>query len=125
MIQKMPIYIDLDRKRRIIFNLNTEILIRNGGGDGKGILETIGVRPNKDTGKDEPILRVNPENLRLYLWAAIQEDGKSTADKLTLEDVGRLINSKRAATDATGAIITAIAAYYGDEPGEAQAPLNA
>ncbi len=115
MIQKMPIYIDLDRRRQLVFNLNTEILIRNAGGQEKGILETIG--KNED---DTPILSVNLENLRLYLWAAIQEDAR--LEKLTIEDVGRLIQTRHAATEATGAILSAISAYYGDGPGEALAP---
>ena len=123
MIQKMPIYIDLDRRRQVIFNLNTEILIRNAGGNGGGVLETVGMKKNA-AGEDEPILRVNPENLRLYLWAAIQEDMQPD-ERLKIEDVGRIIKTRRAATDATAAIITAIAAYYGDEPGEAQAPPSA
>ena len=123
MIHKMPIYIDLDRRRQVIFNLNTEIVIRNAGGNGKGVLETIGKNVNKETGDEELVLGVNSENLRLYLWAAIQEDGKG--DRLTVEDVGRLIDSKKSATAATSAILTAIAAYYGDEPGEAPAPPSA
>ena len=119
MIQKAPIFVDLDRRRQIAFNLNTEILIRNAGGTGKRVLETIGKRINEETGNEEPVLSVNPENLRLYLWAALQEDAQRHNETLTIEDVGALLTRKRQAADATVSVLVGLHAYYGDEPGEA------
>lgn len=124
MIQKAPIYIDLDRKREVLFNLNTEILIRGTAAAGKTILETIGKRRNEETGEDEPVLSVNPENLRVYLWAGLQEDARRHDEKMTLEEVGRLLASKRQVTEAVAAVLVAVNQYYGEEPGEAHAPAE-
>jgi hypothetical protein len=118
MIQKSPIFIELDRRREVIFNLNTEILIRGSEAAGKTVLETIGHKPGPD-GKPVPVLSVNPENLRVYLWAGLQEDARRQNEKITAEEVGRLLTSKKNVTEAVGAVLVALHRYYGDEPGEA------
>jgi hypothetical protein len=123
MIQKTPIYIELDRRREVIFNLNTEILIKGTAAAGKTVLETIGKRHNEETGEDEPVLSVNAENLRVYLWAGLQDDARRRGEMLTQEEVGRFLTCKRQITEAVAAVLMGINQYYGDEqPGEAIAP---
>lgn len=122
MINKTPIFIDLDRRREIVFNVNTEILIKSAGGLGSSLWETIGETKDPGTGKVQRTLDVNLENLRLYLWAALQDDCHRNAEILTPEQVGALLTRKRWVTQAVLKITQALAAYYGDEPGEAQAP---
>ncbi len=121
MIQKTPIYIDLDRRRELSFNLNTEILIRGALPAGASLWETIGVEAGAD-GKEKRTLDVNLDNLRVYLWAALQDDAKAAGEKLTLEDVGRMMTRRKWVTQAVVKLTAALAAYYGDEPGEAPAP---
>lgn len=116
MIDKTPIYVDFDRRRQVVFNLNTEILIRANGGKESSIWETIGTRLNEETGKQERMLDVNLENLRLYLWAAIHADAVKRGETLTIEDVGELLTRRKWITQAVMAITQALNQYYGDEP---------
>jgi hypothetical protein len=116
MIKKLPLYVDLDRRRELTFNLNTEITICSAGGQGARVLETVGTNHNEETGEDEPILRVNGENLRLYLWAALLADAQRQNEKLTIEDVGGLIDNSQAATDAAAKVLIGLNQYYGDQP---------
>jgi hypothetical protein len=125
MILKNPVFLNLGRDRQLVFNLNTEILIRGNGADGKSVLETVGKRVNEETGAEEPILKVNPENLRIYLWAALQEDARNHKENLTLEDVGRMLGSKKLISSAVAAVMVGLQQYYGDDgQGEALAPAG-
>lgn len=125
MIQKAPIFVELDRRRRLTMNLNTEILIRTAGGAGKGLLDTVGKQRNEKTGEDEPILGVNLENLRLYLWAALQADATANGETLTQEDIGALLTHRDQVVAALAALMLAVNQYYGDAPkGEAGAPAG-
>jgi hypothetical protein len=117
-IQKAPIFVDFDRRHQVVFNLNTEILIRNAGGKDSNLWETIGQRKNAKTGETEKLLDVNLENLRLYLWAALQEGSQRAGETLTIEDVGALLTRRKWVTRAVVAIGDALKQYYGDEPGE-------
>jgi len=119
---KKPIFIELDRRRQLVFNLNTEILIRQAGGENSSLWQTIGERTDPDTGKVEHTLDVNLENLRLYLWAALQEDAEAAGQSLTLEEVGGLLARRKAVLSTVTAITEALRQYYGDEPGEESAP---
>lgn len=122
MIQKTPIFVDFDRRREVVFDLNTEILIRSAGGKDSSIWETIGTRPCAD-GTEERILDVNLENLRLYFWAAAYADAKRVGELLTVEDVGALFKERRWINEAVVAISQALNQYYGDSrKGEAAAP---
>jgi hypothetical protein len=124
MIEKMPIYVTLGRRRELTMNLNTEIVIKTAGGT-RGLFDTIGKRVNEE-GEEEPILEVNAENLRIYLWAMILPDAKAHGEKLTVEDVGALITRKRLAAEAVAAVSLALARYLGDDPvGETNAPVSA
>lgn len=122
MIQKTPIYIDLDRRRELRMNLNTEILIRNAAEPGASLWQTIGVETDQETGKEKRTLDVNLENLKVYLWALLQDDAAAAGEKLTIYEVGQLMTRRAWVTQAVIAITKALSAYYGDEPGEAQAP---
>jgi hypothetical protein len=122
-ILKKPIYVDFDRRRQIVFNLNTEILIRQQGAGESSLWSTIGERENPKTGAVERMLDVNLENLRLYLWATLQPDAASHDEQLTLEDVGALLTRRKWVTRAVLAITEALSQYYGDDPaGETNAP---
>ena len=119
---RKPIFVDFDRRRQIVFNLNTEILIRNAGGENSSLWSTIGERQNAE-GKMERVLDVNLENLRLYLWAALQEDASRHSETITVEDVGALLARRKWVTHAVVAITEALGQYYGDDPsGEIDAP---
>lgn len=122
MIDKTPIYVDFDRRRELAMNLNAEILIRNSAEPGASLWQTIGVETDPETGKEKRTLDVNLDNLRVYLWALLQDDAKARGEKLTIEDVGQMITRRKWVTQAVIAITKALAAYYGDELGEAQAP---
>ncbi len=125
-ILKKPVFVDFDRRREVVFNLNTEILIKSAGGKDAALWETIGKRVNSKTHKEENILDVNLENLRLYLWAALQHDARRVGEALTIEDVGALLVKRRWVTQAVKAISEAMRQYYGDDPqGEANAPAGA
>ena len=120
MIDKTPIYIELDRRREVVFNLNTEILIRSAcaSEDSTSLCSTVGERVNPKTGEPERVLDVNLNNLRVYLWAALQQDARARDEKLTIEDVGQLITQRRFVTRALLALTQALKVYYGDAPGE-------
>lgn len=120
---KNPIYVEFDRRRQLVFNLNTEILIRNAGGAKSSLWETIAEARNPETGEIERTLDVNLENLRLYLWAALQEDATAHGETLTLEEVGSLLTRRKWVTLTISAITQALNQYYGDDPaGEETAP---
>jgi hypothetical protein len=119
MIQKTPIYVDFDRRREIVFNLNTEILIRGAGKQSSSLWETIGVEVDAESGQEKRSLDVNLENLRAYLWAALQEDAKRHNEALTEDEVGALLTRRKWVTQAVLKIADALSRYYGDEPGEA------
>jgi hypothetical protein len=117
MIQKAPIFVDLDRRRTVVFNVNTEILIRNAGGKDASLWETIGETKDAD-GNINRTLDVNLENLRLYLWAALQDGLQRAGETLTVDEVGALLTRRKWVTQAVVAITRALNQYYGDEPGE-------
>ncbi len=124
-IFKKPIFVDFDRRRQLAFNLNTEILIRNAGGKDSSLWETIAETQDPETGKIQRTLDVNVENLRLYLWAALQEDATRRNETLTVEDVGALLTRRKWVTQAVLAITEALNQYYGDDPaGESNAPVE-
>lgn len=123
MLMKKPIFVEFDRRRAVVFNLNTEILIRNAGGKDSSLWETIGEAKDPETGEIKRTLDVNLANLRLYLWAALQEDAHRRGETLTLEDVGALLAKRKWVTQAVVAISDALNQYYGDDPeGEDAAP---
>jgi hypothetical protein len=115
LIFKKPVLVEFDRRRQVVFNLNTEILIRNAGGDNSSLWTTIGERTNPETGKVERTLDVNLENLRLYLWAALQDDAKAHGESLTVEEVGGLLTRRKWVILAVEAITEALRQYYGDD----------
>jgi hypothetical protein len=122
-IFKKPIFVDFDRRREVVFNLNTEILIRNAGGKDSSLWDTIGETKDEATGQISRTLDVNVENLRLYLWAALQGDARARGEALTIEDVGALLSRRKWVIPAVRAISEALNQYYGDEPaGETPAP---
>jgi hypothetical protein len=121
MIQKKPIFVDFDRRRELTFNLNTEILIRGAVEPGASLWQTIGVEKDAETGEEKRTLDVSLDNLRAYLWAALQEDAKAHGEMLTIEDVGSMITRRKWVTQAVMQLTAALSAYYGDEPGEAAA----
>lgn len=119
MITKTPIYVDLDRRRELCMNLNTEILIRNTA-PGASLWETIGEETDA-SGQVKRTLDVNLDNLKVYLWALLQDDSRRNGEKLTVDEVGEMITRRAWVTKAVVAITAALAAYYGDESGEANA----
>ncbi len=110
MLSRKPIYIDLDRRREIVFNLNTEILIREEGKGASSLWESIGVETDPETGEEKKLLDVNLENLRVYLWAALFEDAKKH---------GEILTHRKYVTEAVLRITEALRLYYGDDEGEA------
>jgi hypothetical protein len=118
MPQKAPIFIDLDRRRTVVFNINTEILIRNAGGKDASLWQTIGETTDPVTGEVRRTLDVNLENLRLYLWAALQDGLQRAGESLTVDEVGALLSRRKWVTQAVVAVTQALSQYYGDEPGE-------
>ena len=123
-LYREPIYVDFDRRREVVFNLNTEILISNAGGKNSSLWETIGETADA-TGKVNKTLDVNLENLCLYLWAALQKDARARGEALTVEDVGNLLTRRKWVTQAVVAIGKALGRYYGDEPGETEPQADA
>jgi hypothetical protein len=120
---KKPIFVEFDRRRQLVFDLNTEIIIRQAGGENSSLWQTIGERTDPKTGKVEHTLDVNLENLRLYLWAAMQEDAKANGQTLALDEVGTMLKRRKWVIKAVEAITEALRQYYGDDPqGEADAP---
>lgn len=116
MISKKPIFVDFDRRREVVFNLNTEILIRNAGGENSSLWKTIGETKDETTGDVRRTLDVNLENLRLYLWAAFQAAARAHSEALTQEEVGELLTRRKWVIPAVQAITEALNQYYGDEP---------
>jgi len=123
-IQRKPVYIELDRRRQLTFNLNTEIMIRDVSGRGSSLWETVGESKDAETGEVRRTLDVNLDNLRTYLWAALYEDAEKRGEKLTIEDVGRMLSRRKWVTAAVYAISEAMNQYYGDTEGEAEAPAE-
>ncbi|MGA7887610.1 MAG: hypothetical protein WCA44_17890 [Acidobacteriaceae bacterium] len=126
MLDNTPVFIDLDKRRRLAMNVNTEILIKKAGGLDAPLVDTIGKRRNETTGEDEAVLEVNIENVRLYLWACLQS--ANPAEALTLEEVGALMRKRSKIAEAIAALVVLRAQYYGDggdDKGEADAPAGA
>lgn len=123
-IHKKPIYVEFDRRREVVFDLNTEILIRNAGGKDGSIWEEVGKRENPKTGAVERLMDVNLDNLRLYLWAALQADCKARGEFLTVEEAGALLRRRKWVLPAVDAITEALDQYYGEDPGEEPAPAG-
>jgi hypothetical protein len=112
-LYKEPIFVDFDRRRRVEINLGTEILIRNAGGKNTPAWEEVGQRVDPETGEKEYALAVNEDNLRLYLWAALQEDAKAHSETLTIEDVRWLGERHNWAQQGVVAVRRALNQYYG------------
>jgi hypothetical protein len=112
-LYKEPIFVDFDRRRRVEINLGSEILIRNAGGKEAPAWEEVGHRINPATGEREWALAVNEDNLRLYLWAALQEDAKAHSETLTMEDLRWLSERHNWAEQGVLAIRRALNQYYG------------
>lgn len=119
-IVKTPIFLDLDRRRELVFDLNAEALIQGVNADIGGLWTKVGEKKNPKTGKMEDALDVNLENLRTYLWASLYRDARERGELLTLEDVGAFIDRRRKVTLAFIAVRAALDRYYGreDEPGK-------
>ena len=120
-IVKSPTFIELDRRRELAFNLLTEARIQSKQKPGSSLLESIGEFTDEKTGEVKKKLRLNLENLAVYLWAALYDDAHKRGELLDVEDVGRLINRKKKADAAYDALSAAMRAYYGydeDEQGE-------
>ena len=119
MLSRKPVFVDLDRRREIVFNLNTEILIREAGKGSESLWEQIGIERDADSGEEKKTLDVNLQNLRVYLWAALQADCRSRGEMLTVEDVGALLTRRKYVTRAVEGISEALQLYYGEDEGEA------
>jgi hypothetical protein len=120
-IVRTPVYIELDRRRELVFDLNTEALIQGANPNNLSLWMKIGEKRNEKTGKVEDTLDVNLENLRVYLWACLYRDAREHDEPLTLEDVGAMINTRKRCTNAFLAVRQAMNQYYGHEPGEKKA----
>jgi len=119
-LQTKPIYVELGRRRQIVFDLNTEILIRGAGKGESSLWDTIGEFTDEKSGEIKRKLDVNLENLRVYLWAALAVDSAQNGELLSIEDVGGLIRHRSQVTAAVLAVAEALGQYYGDgAPGEA------
>jgi hypothetical protein len=120
-IVKKPIFVTLDRRRELVFNLLTEARVKGQKLD-SGLWEKIGEYEDPKTGQVKNRLSLNLDNFAVYLWAAIYEDAHKAGELLTVEDVGRLVNTKKKADRAFDALLDALAVYYGDdeesEPGK-------
>jgi len=118
-IVKTPIFLDLDRRRELVFDLNTERLIQGVNAEIGGLWTKIGERENPKTGKLEELCDVNLDNLRTYLWACLYRDAHAKGELLTLEDVGAFIDRRKKVTLAYLAVRKALDIYYGrDQEGK-------
>ncbi len=118
MADKSPVYLALDTRRRIEFNLNAANMIKKHTEPGSSLWEKVSevlVDGNPKVQYD-----INGDALQVYLWACLNVgerlDGKPF--NLSIEEVGDLINSKRKSTRAYLGIQSLLARYYGDDPGE-------
>ncbi len=93
-IDKSPVYLDLDQRRRIEFNLNAANMIRKHTAPGASPWEKIGEVEVK--GEVRPQYDINGEALQVYLWACLNvgERLDGTPFNLSIEQVGDLINGK-------------------------------
>ena len=67
-IDKSPLYLDLDKRRRIEFNLNAANMIRKHTAPGASLWEKIG--EVEVEGEARPRYDINGEALQVYLWRA-------------------------------------------------------
>lgn len=120
-IVKSPIYIDLDRRRELVFDLNTEALIQGANKRDVSLWMKIGEVKDEETGEVKDTLDLNLDNLRVYLWASLYRDSHEKGELLSVDDVGALINHRKKCTAAFLAVREAMNRYYGlgeDEPGK-------
>lgn len=122
-IDKTPLYIDLDKRRRIEWNMNTALLVRKHIAPGSSLFESIGEYKDKATGETKKRYDINGDNLIVYLWACLVTGARLDGEAFnrSIEETGDLIDNKRKATRAYLEIDRLIGRYYGDEQGEAQA----
>jgi len=120
-IVRTPVYIELDRRRELVFDLNTEALIQGANPGDLSLWMKIGEKKDEKTGEVKDTLDVNLQNLRTYLWACLYRDSRENDELLTLEDVGALINTQKRCTIAFLKVRQAMNQYYGHEPGEKKA----
>lgn len=120
-IVKTPIYLDLDCRRELVFDLNTEALIQGASKRDASLWTKIGEEKDPKTGELRDKLDVNVENLRTYLWACLYRDTRARGELLTPEDIGAMVGHRKKATLAFLAVRAAMDRYYGkdeDEPGK-------
>jgi hypothetical protein len=119
-ILKSPIFVDLDRRRELIFDLNTEALIQGAGKRDSALWTKIGEKKDPKTGEIKDTLDLNVENLRIYLWACLYRDMRANGELLTQDDIGALVNNRRKATAVFLAVREAMSRYYGRDEEEEQ-----
>ena len=114
-----PVLLSLGgRQRELRFTLNSELIIRANCAADSLLWEKVGVTTDPETGEERPALDVNLQNLRTYLWAALQWDMRKSGQLLTLEEVGELLDTRESVVAALEALSRAIARYYGTSLGE-------
>ncbi|WP_446744297.1 hypothetical protein [Silvibacterium acidisoli] len=120
-ILKKPIFLNLDRRREVIFDLNTEKRIQSQRKLGVSLWEEVGEYVDAETGEIKKKLNLNLENFGIYLWAALYDDAHKHGELLTVAEVGALVDKKKKFEAAYDALSSALLVYYGDdedEPGE-------
>jgi hypothetical protein len=113
-IVKKPIFVELDRRREVRFNLLTEARIQGAKKLGSALWDVVGEYRDA-SGELKKKLNLNLENFSVYLWAALYEDAHRCGELLTVEDVGNLIDHHRKSNAAYDALSLALIGYYGDE----------
>ena len=117
-IVKSPIFLDLDERRELVFDLNTEALIQGSGKRDVSLWTKIGEEVDPKTGEIKNKFDLETDNLRVYLWACLYRDAQRRGELLTIDDVGALINHRTKATQAFLAVREAMDRYYGKAEGE-------
>ena len=114
-IDPSPFFVDLDKRRPIEFNLNTERMIFKHKERDSALVEVVEEIVGED-GKPKVKHDINLDNLAIYLWAAITEGARIAGEPVlfTIDDVGALVSGKRKATNAYLALRLLMARYYGD-----------
>jgi hypothetical protein len=119
-LTRIPVTLDLDRPRRIVFNMHVRAQIEEM--EAKGELNISEIFQERDGQR-----RLDWTQAMRFVTVALQEDALAHGETLSVEDVERSIESVPAAIEIVSKVYAEyIFGFLGAEPGEGQpAPAKA
>ena len=110
-LQRIPVILELDRPRRVIFNMHVRSQMETM--EASGELNIAEIFQERDGQK-----RLNWTYAMAFVTVALQEDAIANGETLSVADVERSIESVPAALAAVAVVFDEYGKFLGLEPGE-------